>query len=65
MSNLLNEMELGTLKGMAVYWREVFERDDQAEQERIANFELHQVTCLLGAKKILQIVAEYVEGRSG
>lgn len=64
MSNLLNEMELGTLKGMAVYWREVANRDDQAERQRIAHCELDRVVFLIGPEKVLLIIAEYVEGQS-
>ena len=61
MSNLLNEMELGTLKGMAMYWREVFERDDDNTQQLILAGELGQVVSLLGAEKVLRIIAEHVE----
>lgn len=58
--SILNEMELGTLKGMAIYWREVFERDDQAEHYCIANYEFNRVVRLLGPEKVLRIIAEYV-----
>lgn len=62
MSNLLDEMELGTLKGMVLYWQELFERDDQVLLQHSLASELNQVAHLLGTKKVLQIIAEYVEG---
>jgi len=64
MSNLLNEMELGTLKGMAIYWREVAKRDDTPMKPNIQAAELSQVIYLLGAEKVLQLIAEYVEDKS-
>ena len=64
MDNILNEVELGTLKGMAVYWREVFGRDDVDERKRITNSELTDVVKLFGAEKVLRIINEYVKDLS-
>jgi len=61
--SILNKVELGTLKGMAVYWREAFGRDDAA-RERIMGAELGQVIYLLGAEKVLRIINEYVKDLS-
>lgn len=60
MSDILNEVELGTLKEMAVYWREVFKRDDADAWKRIMGAELGQVIYLLEAEKVLRIVNAYV-----
>jgi len=62
--SILDEMELGTLKGMAVYWREVFGRDDAKTRGCIALHELTTVTEFLGAEKVLRIINAYVEHRS-
>lgn len=64
MSNILNEIELGTLKGMAVYWREVFGRDDVDARKRITNSELTDVVELFGAEMVLRIINVYVENLS-
>lgn len=62
-TRLLDDMELGTLKGMAVYWREIFERDEPECQYILAS-ELRRVIRFIRSEKILRIIAAYVEGRS-
>jgi len=64
MSNILAKHEMLTLKGMNVYWEEVLKRDNQEERQHIASFELTQVILTIGAEKVLQIIAEYVENVS-
>lgn len=61
---ILNEVELGTLKGMTIYWREVFQRDDADERKRITNSELTDVIKLFGAEMVLRIINAYVENLS-
>lgn len=63
--SILNEVELGTLKGMAIYWREVFRRQEgAAERKRITNSELTDVIELFGAEVVLRIINEYVKDLS-
>lgn len=61
--SILNEAELGTLKGMAVYWREVSNRDNLEERRRIAHCELDQVALQIGPEKVLRVIAEYVDNQ--
>lgn len=61
---ILTKLELGTLKGMAVYWRGVFERDDLDERQRIAISELTDVIDLFGAEIVLRMINEYVKDLS-
>lgn len=61
---ILAAHELLTLQTMAVYWLEVVERDNQVERERLAAGELEQAVHVIGAEKVLKIIAEYVEKQS-
>ena len=58
---LLTLNELSALRSMTLYWQEVFKRDDKQLQLHILTKELSQVTSILGAKKVLQIIVKYVE----
>ena len=59
MSNILDECELGTLKGMAIYWQEVFERDEP-ERQYIVGSELAKVIRFIRPEKVLRIITEHV-----
>lgn len=61
---ILAPHELLTLESMAEYWLEIIERDSQVERERLTAGELGQVIHMIGAEKILRIIAEYVESQS-
>lgn len=58
--SILNKSELVTLKEKAVYWREVFQRDNLLEHRVIAHHELISIIELLTAEKILHIINAYV-----
>jgi len=62
--SILNETEVETLKGMAIYWLEVSQRDNQVERDELMSGELRQVIHLLGAEKVLFLIAEHVKSLS-
>lgn len=55
MKQILTDKERTTLQGMSGYWREVWQREDQA----ILVQEVQDVYRILGVR-ILDIVSEYV-----
>ena len=60
MSDILTTAELIGMRSMAVYWREVFNRDDPNERQRIAMAELQSVTERLGPETVLRIINAYI-----
>ena len=60
MSEILTTAELNGIRSMAVYWREVFNRDDPNERQRIAMAELQTVVEAFGPEKVLRMLLVYV-----
>jgi len=57
---ILTVTEMDVLKGMSIYWREAFQRNDSARGP-IMLAELANVSQSIGAEKVLRILYEYVE----